>query len=423
MNLIKEYIQNFINRAGSYIFFATVISRGLSFVASLAVLLFISNKELGVVISAFSIVSLLIPITGFGLHQSLIRYGALLKTQIEKDSLFIYVLKKGTIASFVIVAIILTASFSFSFEFEKKGTYLALFSLMMLSMFFFEIIRAQFRLNHDNKSFAFTEIIHSVIFLLNVCLLSYLFKEEGYIIAFIISPLITSLFLISRLKINYKRQQQLSIINFSFWKYGFFASLSNVATQFLLIVDLLLIEYVLKDPVMITNYRYISLIPFSLLFLPRIFINTDFVSFTENIFNKKYIKNYIKSYTLLFVCISCLILTICVVCSEDILNLIAPEFGKHQNVFLILIIGVCGIFILRGLYGNLLSSIGKASVNYYIALISLLINVLANLYLIPAYGILGAAITTACLMWFSGIVSLSCFWYYYKKELTLKQSY
>ena len=63
----------------------------------------------------------------------------------------------------------------------------------------------------------------------------------------------------------------------------YFASLSNVVTQLLFVIDILLIGYLLNDSEMVTNYKYISLVPLSLLFLPRAFMNADFVAFTENI--------------------------------------------------------------------------------------------------------------------------------------------
>ena len=78
-------------------------------------------------------------------------------------------------------------------------------------------------------------------------------------------------------------------------------------------------------------------------------------------------------------------------------------------------VGISGIFMFRGLYGNLLSSIGKAHINYYIATIALLLNIVSNYYLIPKYGIRGAAITSALLMWFTGIASYVWFLYLYKK--------
>jgi Na+-driven multidrug efflux pump len=182
-----------------------------------------------------------------------------------------------------------------------------------------------------------------------------------------------------------------------------------------------LIGYLIKDAEMVTNYKYISLIPFSLLFLPRVFINTDFVTFTEKIADKKYIINYIKSYMLLFLLISILLIIVSYFFGSFILRLLDTGFAKYHATFFIMMVGVCGIFIFRGLFGNLLSAIGKANVNYYIALIALFLNLISNYYLIPELGIKGAAITSAILMWLTGVSS--CIWFVclYKK-LLLKKS-
>ena len=83
MNLLITYVKNFINRAGSYVFIATIFARIFSFIASWLALKLISNDELGVVLFAYNIIVFLIPISGFGLNQSLIRYGALLKSKEE----------------------------------------------------------------------------------------------------------------------------------------------------------------------------------------------------------------------------------------------------------------------------------------------------------------------------------------------------
>ena len=377
----------------------------------------ISNDELGVVLFGYNIILFLIPISGFGLHQSLLRYGALLKKREEKNSLFLYVLVKGILASIVLIVLIIISSFFINFKFENTQLYVIILSFIMLPSFVFEIIRAQFRLQHNNKSFAYTEFIHSVILLLSVFLLSYFFEEIGYTIALLITPLITSILFIKKLNINFTSKLKLSITNMSFWKYGFFASLSNVLTQLLFVIDILLIGYLLEDTEMITNYRYISLIPFSLLFLPRVFITTDFVAFTENIYNKNYVVSYIKSYMLFFLIVSFVMLFFSYFFAEQILTILDFNFIKFVNTFLILMIGITGVYIFRGLFGNLLSSIGKAHVNYYISSFALVINVVANFYLIPKYGIKGAAITSAILMWFTGIISFIWFWFLYKKLL------
>lgn len=367
------------------------------------------------VLFAYNIIAFILPISGFGLHQSLIRYGSLANSTLEKNKLFVYVFKKGIVSSFVIIFLIIVTSFFINFQFVNTRFYIILLSFLILPSFLLEIIRAQLRLNYNNKLYSFTEIVQSFLLIVSVLVLSFFFKEVGYAIALLFSPLLTALFFINKLNINFKIKEKLWLSRFSFWKYGFFASLSNVVTQLLFVIDILLIGYLLNSSELVTDYRYISLIPFSLLFLPRVFITTDFVAFTEKINNKKFIKNYIKSYLLLFSIISFLLFFTSWFLAEPILYLFDENFIQYKDVFTILIFGVTGIFILRGLFGNLLSSLGKAHINYYIASIAVLINIVSNYILIPKYSLLGAAITSALLMWFTGIASCILFYYYYKK--------
>ncbi len=418
MKDLIQYITNFQKRAGFYVFTGTFIARLLSFIASWIALQLIPNKELGVIIYALNFILFIIPLGGLGLHQGLIRYGALLRTNDEKDSLFIYVLKKGILVTILLITLIIVGSLMFSFKYENTSTYISFLSLILLPMYVLEIIKTQFRLKHDNKSFILTEVIYNVILVISVLVFSFYFKEKGYVIALIFSPIITVLLFIKKLNINFSNTQVLAITNLSFWKYGFFSSMSNVVTQLLFIIDILLIGNLLSNAEMITNYKYLTLIPFSILFLPQAFMNTDFVSFTENIKNKKYIDKYIKNYIFLFGIISVVFVVFSWLFSEYILRIFSEKFIEYTDTFMILVVGVCGILFIRVLYGNLLSSLGKAYMNFVITAIALLLNFILNSSLIPLYGIKGAAITSAILMWFTGILSFVLFKYYFKKQHT-----
>ncbi|CAA0188364.1 polysaccharide biosynthesis C-terminal domain-containing protein [Tenacibaculum maritimum] len=414
---LHSYLKGFFSRSGSYVFIATIMAKGLSFLTSLAALYLIPSKTLGAVLFAYNIITFLIPISGLGLHQGLLRYGAILKDQDTKDSLFLYVFKNGFWASLLLTFILVFISILIPFQFKETSKYLALLAFLLIPSYILGIIKIQFRLKNDNKSFAFSEIVYHSILIISVVLLSYFYKEMGYITALLISPAITSFIFIKKLRINFQAKKKLAITNYRFWKYGFFTSLSNVIGQLLFVIDILLIGILLNDPKMVTNYRYVSLIPFSLLFLPRVFINTDFVAFTEKIDDKKYIINYIKSYTILFLIISIIFTLISFIFSNQILSTLDESFTQYSTAFFILTIGISGIYTSRGLYGNLLSSIGKATVNYYIALSGLALNIISNYFLIPLYGITGAAMTTAFLMWATGLASLILFWFFYKKRI------
>ena len=416
MTQIKEYINGFINRSGSYVLFSTMAARVLSFLGSWIALQLIEAKELGVILFAYGIVQFIIPIGGFGLHQSLIRYGALLKSEDEKQQLFSYVLKKGIVASIAIILVLVGIGYFIPFQFDKTYGYFSILSLSILTVFILEIIKIQFRLQHKNRLYAITEFWYNIILTGLIFGLSYLFQGMGYIIALIVSPVLTALFFIKKLNVKLHIKNNLKITNLSFWKYGFFGGLSSVVTQLLILIDIILIGYLMDDPVAVTNYRYISIIPFSLLFLPRVFITTDFVTFTEKIHQKDYINRYIKNYMLFFGVVSILLLLFSYFFAEQILYIFGVEYMDYADSFLILIMGIVGIYIFRGLFGNLLSSIGKIELNYYIISIAIVINVISNYYLIPLYGIKGAAITSAILMWFTGILSWLSFLYFFRKN-------
>lgn len=416
MTLIKNFINGFINRSGNAVFIATILSRGLSFVGSWIALKLIDNKELGVILFAFSIVQFIIPIGGFGLHQSLIRYGALLKSNDEKEKLFSYVLKNGVIGSLILIALVGIIGRTIPFQFDNTYEYLCLLSIAILSHFIFELVKTQFRLQHKNKLFAKAEFWQNALLVCLIFLLSKFFSGLGYIIALVSSPMIVSLFLFKKLQIKLLVNPHLSITDLDFWKYGLFGGLSNVASQFLFIIDILLIGYLMTDPITITNYRYVSIIPFSLLFLPRVFIATDFVSLTEKIHQKKHIKDYINSYVMFFGILSIVMVSFFYVFGHWMLNFFfGNDYGKHFDSFIILIFGIVGVYIFRGLFGNLLSSIGKTKTNYYITCFAIVINIVSNYFLIPLHGIKGAAITTSLLMWFTGILSWIYFLFYYKE--------
>jgi O-antigen/teichoic acid export membrane protein len=163
LSLLKTYIQNFISRSGNYILSASIISRILSFFASWIALQLIPNKELGIVLFAYNIILFIIPIGGFGLHQSLLRFGSLLKTSEEKNSLFRYTFFKGIWVTFILIFIIIIVSLFIDFQFENTKYYLAFLSITLIPTYIFELIKIQFRLHHKNKLFAFTEIVFTSV--------------------------------------------------------------------------------------------------------------------------------------------------------------------------------------------------------------------------------------------------------------------
>ena len=415
MKSILNFIQSFIDRSGNYIFLSTVCSRVLSFLASWIALQLIDNQELGIVIYAYQIILFINPIANFGVSQSLIRYSPLIKSVKEKKELYNFIFRRGIILCFVSILITILIAFIYPFENSKIKFYLSLLSISFVTKFLFDVSQIQLRIFKKNRLYAIVDFWFNFVLIILVFILSYYFGAIGYAIALISAPLLTYAINFKKYTSGVKRIIAPKVIDFSFWRYGFFAGLSNVTTNMLIAIDLILIGNIMSNMKYVTAFKYVSLVPFSVIILSQILITTDFVTFTEKINQRLFIKNYIKNYVKLFTFISVLFMIFITLFGKNILYLFQNDYVEYFNTLLILSLGVCGILILRGIFGNLLSSIGKAHINFFITFVAIGLNYLSNIFLIPKYGIEGAAITTASLMWLTSFACTFLFYYYYNK--------
>lgn len=413
---ILKILKDFFSRDGGSVFLAMVISRFISFFSSWIALQLIDEKKLGLVLYAYSFLVFLIPIGGWGLNQGYIRYAAISKNEDYKNQLFNFVFKKGFFisAGFSILLLLITNLFVKDVSLKN---YFSILSFSILSFFFYELFKSYFRVHHRNKIFAYLEIVYSAVLLVLVFGLSYYFKGTGYSIALAFSPLIAVLFFIPLVTFQKSENKKPDNVNIAFYKYGFYAEMAGVASYLLYSIDLILVGSIMKQPEAVTHFKYVSIIPYSFLFLPSVLITADFVRLTENIERKDIIQDYIKNYWKLFSLISVVVMAVSFLFPKLILSIFNKNLEQHTLTFQILMFGVVGVLMFRGLFGNLLSSIGKTHINFWISTFGLMINIVTNYWLIPIYGINGAAITSSIIMWLSGISSFLLFRKYQNRLL------
>lgn len=417
MDALTNFIKSFHKRSGTFILFASIFAKITSFITSLIIVKLIPNKELGVVIFAYNICSFIFPLAGVGLYQGLLTYSPLLVTPQKKRELYNYVQSKGLKLNIIIIVIGVLVTLFIKFSIPNTRFYVIAFLFILIPNLFLENVKIYLKVFKKNKLFAYTEVIYNLILFITSISLAYFYEEVGYAAALILTPFITSLVFLPQTKLNFKNISKPQIINIDFWKFGITAAFTSISSQVLVVIDILLVGIIIADPEAVTSYRYISIIPISILFLPQVFMNTDYVSLTENIYNKNIVYRYIKNYITTFSIISILILLSVTSLSTHILNLIDSNFVKYHECLIILTIGILPILILRGLFGNILSSIKCVKVNMYIVLIGIVLNIVGNYYFIPQYNLKGAAITSAIVMWFTSILSMISFFVLYRRVL------
>jgi O-antigen/teichoic acid export membrane protein len=412
---IRQFIKGFLSRSGSSIFIAMLSARVMSFLASWIALQLINETDLGLVLYAYSFFTFLNPIGGLGLNHSFMRYAALHQDEAEKHNYFRYTLLKGIKIALGFILLLFLIVFVIYRNQTDLMTYFMILSFNLLGIYTIELVKNYFRVFHQNKNYAWLEITYNFLLVLLVVILGWKFKAIGYSLAIVLAPLLAVLVFLPRINIQ-KQYQKPKDTDKIFWKFAFYSGMAGVSSQLLFNIDLIFIGNMMQNPVFVTHYKYVSLIPYSLLFIPSMFITADFVKLIEESHDKVKIKTYINQFWTFFLVISLGVLILAFAFPKFILSLFRADLEQYVLTFRILMIGVLGVLLFRGLFGNLLASIGKSHVNFWIAIGTLAVNAVLNLFLIPKYGITGAAITSAIVMWTSGILSYGLFNYYFNKK-------
>ena len=276
--------------------------------------------------------------------------------------------------------------------------------------------QTRLRIHRNNKSYAMMAF-YRVISLL-ICIIFFTFilddRANAYVISLLLAPVMATLASVQSARLDkLERVVKPLIISADMKKFGFFVAFSGGMSQVQLYVDSLLVATLLQDPVELANYRIASLLPISFLIIPAAFLNSEYVELTKNFKVRKYIIFYIKNYMLLSLFLSFILVFITQLFgNEIILMLFSEKYIQSVGPFQVLIVGICGSFLFRQPFGILNNVSGRPDLNLMNSVFSIAITVILLFWLIPIYGLMGAAVSTSIMLWVSGLNSMAL--YYFK---------
>jgi len=422
MHKFQQGISSFIRRGGFHIFSSTILLRIVQFVLSVLLIRLLSKDQFGDLSYAFSITQLIIPFSGGGLYLALLHFASIRSDTREKLSLFSHTIRRGFIYSLLLVVIILLSAGLLTSTMPSSAVYLQLFCLYVLTYHFFHSIVSLLRVKKRNKAYA-VSLTGNALLVLALSLTGVLVAEgKGYVIGFSLAPALTASIVFIMIKRKDKEHYglfrpatDLPVKAGQYTRYGMFAGLGNVASQMAWQLDTIMIGILLAQSTQVATYKAASLIPFSLIFIPSVFMQTDFVYIAEKYEQKQYLITYYKKYLLVFSLITAIVLGVWYVAGSWIVGIFGPEYREALPLINILMINVFTTFLFRVPLGNMLAAVGKASWNSYSALALLGINLLLNLWLIPLFGIYGAAYATVSSIALSSLLNVILFLIYLKQ--------
>lgn len=412
MKSLQEFFRNFFLNKGQHVFLSLLIAKICAFAGALFIIRFLPTNEFGIISIVAAVFAIFAPFSGFGSQQILLRYGAITPEITEKKELSRYLLMKGFGYQFLLSILFLIISLFYLTKYEDIFLVFLFFAFRLLGIYFLNHIQSEFRVLGNNSCFAKITNVTNVCGLVFLLVLSYFFGLMGYLIAMAASPFL-ALFWFKRAHFQTLTQ------NFSFskkeiWSYGLHASGSALLSDALFSADILILSFLTSETA-VADYKAAILIPANITFLALTFMQSDFPVLAKNYQNKVFLRDYIHNYYKIFIPVVLLIFTVGFIFKRDILHLFfSHNYAGNSDLFIVLLGAFCVNMMMRNLYGNLLSAVGKMKINTAVSLFNLLLLILFSSVLVLEFGVLGMAVSLGLSMGIGGFLLMFSFYSYYK---------
>ena len=413
MKDLIRFIQSFLQNNGFYVFLSFLIEKLVMLINIIFIVKMIPQDEFGRITLIASIVAFMSPWSGFGSLQVLMKFGAGENDEQIKQDLSRKLLRNGMVYQFLLALIFIAVANIYTLKFEQLEWIILLFAVRLFGMFFQSHLTIDYRINGKNKKFAFLNIFINCIGLLLTFILTIYYGAIGYMVSLAIAPFL-SLFFYSK-NIIQKAVNQITSMNWkAMWRYGRMESLAYFASELLFSIDIAMIALFMLDKD-IALYKVAIILPMNLLFLPTILFQTDFPRIIQNCHDKNFLKFYIKNYYKIFIPLGVIIVFGSYFLKDWLIKLFFNQtYLLGDKVFFIVTIAVVLGMLFRILYINLNSTIGRSDWNVRVSILSIISLVIFDAFLIPSYGIEGAAFGMLFTFVISGLYACYLFRKYLK---------
>lgn len=398
----KKYLSDFISRGGIAVFISTGVVKFSAAILSIVVVRLLSKEDYGRLSYALSLYGIGIVISGFGGQYSLLRYGSLLPSQLQKRRYYNATMRKGILYSIYLAAIIIIASF---LPIHPHGSklYVILTGLSLISFFVIELQRSYFRILNLNRLYSRVNEVYSLFLLIAVIVFSYVLGGYGYLLAFIFLPFVV-FYIYNRKHIDCSDTLRLPK---NYWSYGIHTSLGSVANQVIFSIAPFLLGILGVNGSSIADFKVATIIPFNLLTLPGVLMITDFNFLSKNYQQVDKIKEYYRNYLRVISIFTTIIFVPMIIWGKQIISfLFGNQYVGCYDYYVLFMLSTYVTFFFRNPLGNILLAVGKASWNGYNAYSFCVIYVVFTIVAYKYVGIYSAVYGLCGVFILSGFLSL-----------------
>ena len=409
MDRLKAISSKLFKTGFFHIFGSNVINRAILFLSSVILIRILSKPDYGVYTYAWNIYSIIILLGGMGIESGVLQLASERNSDDRYvNNIFNYGTRFGLKYNIILFVLILGIGLFAPLKVERGRILLCMLCLFpevqLLSNMTMNRLRAQKR----NREYSNLNIINSVAMLALTAGLAVALREKGLVISGYLSGILT-VFLGWNLYHARILSRETPIIGEDrkpLLKISFISMCNNGLSQLMYLLDVFVLGIVDPQETILASYKVATSIPTALTFIPTALITYIYPYFAEHRNDKAWCLEKYKKILLGTGVMNAVISGFLFLAAPLVVRILYGEqYLDAVPVFRILAVNYFFSGTFRMISGNLLVTQRKLKFNFYVALISSSINIVADYFFIQWWGSVGAAMATVLVVLVSSIMS------------------
>lgn len=407
-NLLKKTINKLFSTGFFHIFGSNVINKILGFVSSVFIVRLVSKYNYGLYTSALNIFSFFMILSTMGMISGVLQLCSENARNLEKNyQIYNYGARIGILFNFFLGIVIFLSSIIFEFPIKGSEKILMLLSFIPVFEGTIEFQKTYFRSRLENQLFSYANTLNTFFVVLCSVLGAFIYEVNGLIIGRYLAAFISIFIIKNNLNapLSVKHTCLEKEDKDSLWKISLISMLNGGLSQILYLVDIFLIGLLVKDASSVADYKIAIIIPTALEFIPSSICIYIYPYFSLNKDKKEWVEKYYRITMILVGCLNLFISVFLVIFAPFIIKIIFGEqYMSSLSMFRISAISYFFLGTFRTISGNLLVTQRRLKFNLIISIITGILNLISNFFLIKFMGAEGAAWTTLFISCMSGCI-------------------
>lgn len=395
MRALSNIVKRLAHAGLFHIFGANIANKIVVFVTNILIVRFLTVDEYGIFSYSFSIYSVVLLFSGFGLLSGVMQYCTEKRDEKEKSNFYRYGLTRGLLVDAGLCLGMFALGIFVRFPITEAGPYVVLIAPMLILDYLFQFIVISLRTKKQNKVFARFQFLNTALYCSGGCIGALLGGVAGTILGRYVAYAIglsCGLCILRKLDLGLCRPMRLSRRQVAdMWAYSVSTGITSIMLQLTYLVDVLVVAQMFENATTVALYKTATLLPEGFLFIPSSVMVFAMPYFIERNHELHWFKEHaIKLLATLELAMVFLAGALILLAPHLIQLLWGSEYAGSTSPFRVLSFSLV-LSTPRTVCANLLAALRMTKPNFIVGCLTLVANIVFVFIFAMLFGITGAA--------------------------------